>query len=386
MAHLLIFEPDHTGHRLRYVQLLAQAAIAKGDTVTLATTCHARNSDPFLEFIEDLEESITIADWIQSPTTGGVRGFWSRLAWLRESIERFEPDQVLIPYADGLAQVLGVAHRLRITRLPNVPIRGLLFRCGAAYPNQGSLASRWKQIVSAKTATWFKWDRLFHLDEVAVDWYQKAGTTIHHMPDPVDPPLTLKREEARRQIGIEAEGKIIGLVGLIDERKGTDHLIEAFCRANPQGAKLLLVGKVKPQITEILRTQRVQDFVETGRIIVFDGWASNELMLNAISAMDVVCTPYPRHMGSASILLRASAVRRPVLGSDFGWIQHMIQKYQLGESIDVADHAVFAKAIQTSLTDTWQNQVSTSGMKQLESFHSEKNFQRIWLHEQMPPS
>ena len=382
MGSILIFEPDHSGHRFHYVRLIAQAAIAAGYTVALATTRHARASAQYREFVADLEEAIEVDAWIEDRPIGGLKGFRTSLSWLRLSAARAQPDRIIVPYADGLAQVMGLAGRLGLTRLPKIPIRGLLFRCGAAYPPRStSRIDRLKLNISARTAAWFGWERLFHLDVVAVDWYRQRGFDITLLPDPVEAPGTTDRIAARQLIGIPTEGPVIGVVGILDERKGVGELLDAFIQADVVGARLLLAGKVQESISSKLDGPVAKKFLDEGRIILFDAWVEHEFMLNAISAMDVVCTPYPRHMGSASILLRAAAAGRPVLGSDFGWIAYMVKKHKIGRLVDVTDPSAFAEAVTEVLRPEFQTEISDEGMRLITEFHTVESFGRTWLED-----
>ena len=373
MSRILLFEPDHSGHRLHYVRLIAEAAVEAGHEVTLATTRAARSTPPYLEFIGSLEESIDVDAWIEGEAGLGLRNAIGRVAWLRESVRRSSPDHVLIPFADGLAQPLGVVRRSGIARLPDVPMRGLLFRCGAAYPG-----ATWRQRASARAATLYPWDRLFHLDEVAVNWYQQRGQRLEVMPDPIDAPDCTDRVLARNRLGVPPEGVVIGTAGVLDGRKGIDLLIRAFVDADVLDSRLLLVGKVHRELTPLLDSARIRELRDQTRIVVLDQWVEHPFLLDAISAMDVVCTPYPRHMGSASILLRAAAAGRPVLGSDFGWIGHMLRSHAVGETVAVGDPDAFRDAVRTALNGGIA--ASAAAMARLAAAHSPSAFTGLWLN------
>src|SRR5439155_26474622 len=85
------------------------------------------------------------------------------------------------------------------------------------------------------------------------------------------------------------------------------------------------------------------------RLIILDRYVSDEELLAGVSAADVVCTPYPHHIGSASFVIRAAAANRPVLGANYGWISAMVRTFELGEPCNVEDRVAFANTITASL-------------------------------------
>ena len=93
----------------------------------------------------------------------------------------------------------------------------------------------------------------------------------------------------------------------------------------------------------------------------------------AIGAMDVVATPYPRHIGSASIVIRAAAAGRPVLGGTFGWIGWAVTRFGLGRTVDVADPDAFAAALAQSLEESSHYRPSSAARRFVE-FHTPDNY------------
>ncbi len=381
MPNLLIFEVDHNGHRFHYASLLAKEGLARGYEVTLATTRVAVQSDEFYCFFRDLAHSIKVDNWIEEKITGGLRGFCNLLAMLKTSIQLAKPDLVFIPYADGLAQLMSVAKQLRSAKLPDVPMRGLLFRCTAAYCDETTSAwSKWKHTHSALAAVAYPWDKLFHLDEFAIKWYSNRGKDLELMPDPLAPSAKIGQSDAKSVFGIQESRRVVGLVGHLEERKGVDLLLNAFIEADLPNAVLLLVGKTNSFSEACLNTPEVQRFVEAGRIILRKGWVSEESLNNAIRAMDIVCTPYPRHIGAASVVLRAAASHRPVLASDFGWVGKTVEKYNIGKAIPVSDNSVFSRSLKEFIEIRNTSTQYEDGFKELTSFHTPKHFCDQWFN------
>ena len=121
----------------------------------------------------------------------------------------------------------------------------------------------------------------------------------------------------------------------------------------------------------------IRALLRSGRIIAPDGYMSDEDFSLTMFAADLICTPYPRHIGSASIVIRAAAAERPVLGSDFGWIGYVVPRFGLGRICNVTDPAVFAAALRDSLADAHLFRLTESG-RRFVAFHSPDNYRATW--------
>jgi len=85
-------------------------------------------------------------------------------------------------------------------------------------------------------------------------------------------------------------------------------------------------------------------------IVSIDSFVSDVEMLCAIKSCDAVATLYPGHIGSASIVIRAAAMKKPVIGTNFGWIGYVVQKYGLGYSFDVQNESALVDGIDWCFT------------------------------------
>jgi glycosyltransferase involved in cell wall biosynthesis len=380
MSKLLIFEVDHNGHRFHYASLLAKEAVARGYNTTLATNFVATKSEEFRCFFSDVASQIHVDDWITGTITGGIKGFSKQLTMLRESIQRAKPDLIFIPYADGLAQAMSVAAKLRLARLPHIPMRGLLFRCSAAYcDSQTTNWTRWKHTGSAMAAVAYPWEKLFHLDEFAIDWYTRRGIRLASMPEPFDTQPDINRVLVRDRIGLPVNAKVIGLFGHLEMRKGIDLLIRAFYDAGVANSILLLAGNTNAQVRTLLDSFEARQLKDRGALLVLDQWLGQQTMMELISAVDTVCAPYPSHVGSASIVLRASACGVQVIGSDFGWIGHTINKYKLGVTVNVRDRSKFSEVIRDTLSGNSEYKIASETIDSVRNLTSSNNFRCRWF-------
>ena len=379
--HIAIFEPNPDGHHYAHIRRLLPALAALGQRVTFVTSSEGVASSEYEAQIKSLEHLCAVDSSIQRdggrPGIGHVTGWASDLH--RIAID-LAADHVLIPYADGTIQMVGLRRIAGGFSLPpGCELEGLMMRGSFAY-NRPTLrevvrARAWLALTAAAP-----FRVVHHMDPIVVRALERRAPGLwrrtHLIPDPVerfDPPA---RAEARQRLGIPEDGRYIGCVGYMDRRKGIDRLIRAFLATRlGRTDRLLLAGSQESSIRELLADEAA-DAVREGRIISFERYLSDEEFRLSVAAMDVVGTPYPPdsgHSGSSSIVIHAAGQERPVLGSASGWIGDTIQRFGLGQVCDVTDLVAFAGAISGSL-DASSDYRITEGGRRFAEFHRPENF------------
>jgi glycosyltransferase involved in cell wall biosynthesis len=135
-----------------------------------------------------------------------------------------------------------------------------------------------------------------------------------------------------------------------------------------------LAGKLSPGVRAIL--EALPEGVRA-RIHAPDRFLDDDAFDASIAAMDLVCTPYPDHVGSASIVIRAAAAKRPVLGADTGWMQATIPRFRLGRTVTVRDPDALARTLAAALDDA-RDHVPHRAADAFVRFHSHENFAACW--------
>lgn len=378
---VLIYEPAFRGHRLNFVRLLIPALNRLGADIVLATSAEAIRSAEWQVQIAPIVEGATVDASLATPGPGVVANALQRYRDLTGVVARHCPDWMLIPYADGVAQMMGLAAKWGRQILPSsLPVEGLQLRGGFAYP-QPNLRSRVRAELSWRLAAAYPWHRLHQLDPLVHENLlirrPSLAENIDVMPDPIPTPPKIDREAARRELELGTGGRWCGCVGGLDVRKGIDRLIKAFADADLDGGRLLLAGRTDATVRAQLKGPYAT-LVKRQQIVVLDRYISDHELDLAIAAMDLVCTPYPRHIGSASIVIRAAAVGRPVLGSDYGWIGRTVPQFKLGATCDTTDRAAFAAALKAAL-ELSQAHESSAAAREFTAFHTPENFQAVWM-------
>jgi glycosyltransferase involved in cell wall biosynthesis len=377
---VLIFEPDHEGHRLHYIRTMLPGLIELSERVTIALASEAPLSKEFAVHLSNLVEQVEIDASMPRPAGGGMKTARAKLRALKQSIARSRARHVYIPYGDGLAQLLGLPGAWRWAIPRGVEVETLLFRGAVAYP-QVSAKERAKSRVSFAAATRPPWSALFHLDPLVYDWVKHHGSALADrlqlMADPVEAPSAEERSSILRRLKLPDDGRFVGAAGMMNGGKGTDLLIRAFAAADlgPRD-RLLLAGPQNDEIRALLSGE-FNSLFRGGRIVSLDRVLPAADLADAIKVTDLVCVLYRRHVGSASIVIRAAAAGRPVLASDFGWCGYTVPQFQLGRVVDVNDPQAVSRAIERSLEESQAFRLSAAAQRFVE-FHKPENFGALW--------
>jgi glycosyltransferase involved in cell wall biosynthesis len=341
---VVVYEPTPTGHHFAYLALMLPALAELASEVILLTSETARASAQFSLHLEQMAGTIQVDTGIENPGPRSPRAEMRELTSLARAVRRLRP--------------------------------------GFTYPTR----SLRRRLVVGLTPTCIRmgpWNWIHHInpDDIAVLGRQspRMAACCSLMPDPVEPPSTLSRSEARRTFNLPEDGRYIGCAGAIDRRKGIDVLVCAFRDAASRMApndRLLLAGPFDPSIKRFLDQELARELASE-RVLVLDRHLSVTEMNDVIAALDVVCTPYPHHVHSASIVIRAASHGRYVLGNAIGWMKNTIERFHLGECCDVLDAKAFANAIPASLEAASEFHVSESAQR-FARFHSSENFRITW--------
>ena len=376
---VLIFENDATGHRLQHVRVCVEAIADLDVEIVFATSASTPGSQEFRTHIPPVRDRITVdASFIGTDGASPWGSATGRASACAAAVERHRPDHVYVLYADGLAQISGMARLIgRAHRREQVEYEGILMRGRFAYPRRS-----WRDAFVGRAwlaATSLSPFDIFHfLDPIPYERIVlhagRLSAKARLIPEPVEPPTIASRDEARRLLSLPPEGRIVCCPGGLDQRKGVDRLIRAFAAC--QGAlrpddRLLLVGRVHESIREAIRA--TQDLQQSGRIILRNEFVSDEDLHRAIAAADVVAAPYPEHIGSSGIVVRAAALERMVLASNFGWIGMVADRFGLGPTCDCRDDEAIARLLPVALAASESYRPSPAALR-FTRYHTKANY------------
>jgi glycosyltransferase involved in cell wall biosynthesis len=373
----LVFELDHSGHRMQYVRMLIEALTPLSKELVLFTSVDAAASEEYKTHLDGVTPSFRLETRQHRSRGTPLSSSLSKLEAFRVALRNCRPDHVYVPYADGLAQILGAAHTLGANSLPDgVEIEGIVMRGRFAYPS-----NHWYECL--RTFAWLAATRmspfqvLHQLDPIPYGAIKKIGGKLSDrnriIPEPVEAIPQLGVTEARRQIGIPTDGRYIVSLGSGDVRKGTHLLLQAFARAKlATNDRLLLMGKLDREIRALV-TAQMGPWIQDGRLIIIDQYLSHEWFCLGLNAADVICAPYPRHVGSSGIVVRAAAIGKPILASDYGWVGAVVPTFGLGGTCPVSNLDRFSNEIRNSLDNAASFRQTDEGYRFVR-FHTISNF------------
>ena len=376
--HVMVFEGSQGGgHAFNYQRLLLPALAALTDDLIVVANEEVLRLPSTQVHLRDMPAGIQWDACV--PHTSGSQ-FRQKLVIrgaLKAALRRHRPDHLYVPTADTLSQVLGFTAPFDTCEFPfGLEAEAVVHRCGFAYPAD-NLAKQLLYRIGYWGHCHAPWTRFISVDLISYEWIQRHGGRLAErndfLPDPIEDWPIKDRCDACRRLGLAEDSQWIGCVGAINERKGIDLLLAAFAAAPlPPNARLLLAGEHQSSIRELLNT-RYAELVRAGRVVSLDRYLTVEELADTVAALQLVCTPYPRQIALASIVLRAAAGRRPVLATDFGWCGRVVPAFQLGWICNVRNIPEFAQAIARRLEQSSQWQPSPVAERLLE-FHSPENF------------
>ena len=368
--NILICEPNCGGHRLNYVRLFAMAAQRAGADVTLALPALASETAEFKHLSE-------VAGHVKHVVIDG-KGRFGVASWLSSQIRSGLYSNVIVPYADGglaecvtLLEILAIKKSSQRSRVSLLKMRGTF-----AYEEHG-VRRKLQNFMTLRALSSSVIHRVYWIDIIAFEFLKKHHGALARksvfLPDPVPQGQMLSCSEAARALKLPAECRYIGLLGVIDERKGADRLIDAFNSAGlPPQWKLLLAGPFSASIRDKIRAQPA----DSNRIVAVDRFIEHLELQTFFEACELVCAPFRQHIGSSTSVIRAATANRPVLSDSYGWIGEMTKRYQLGSVCDTS--------IERNLTSAINDFAQKAGEwapsqmhQQFVDLHSEPNFLKI---------
>ncbi len=192
-----------------------------------------------------------------------------------------------------------------------------------------------------------------------------CGTDIHRFGK-------VDQQQARQQLGINADTKVILYVGRFDFRKGIETLVRAVAQSQLRGKadlKLIIGGGSRPGQSDGKERDRIEGIVnELGMqdMTVFPGRLGDEDLPIYYAAADVCVVP-SHYEPFGLVAIEAMASGTPVIASDVGGLQYTVVPEETGLLAPPKDNDAFAAAIDRILSHPeWRNQLGRAARKRVE--------------------
>jgi glycosyltransferase involved in cell wall biosynthesis len=384
---VLVFEPQYAGHNLAYVHHLAKRLLSLDCEVHLVTSSQAVVAEEFASHLGGIVDRIHVTPLdtfstrkgTNSIRVNGPSGLWGLWRSLDLGLRAVRPDHLFIPFGNPIASCGGIPNPVcRHLRSRGIESEIVLLSGKYAHPHTGRM-SRFRERIALLSLERGPWSKIHHIVPHAVRTMRNFSSHLQQvaslLPDPVESPPEMTRDQARTLLKIPRPGRVVSLVGLLERRKGVAELLAAFEKAIPDlkpDDRVLLAGKATNEIRELLAT-RYSERIAEGRVLFLNRHLSSEELWAACIAADLVCTPYPNQLFSASIVIRAARVGVPVLANAIGWMEQTIPLFGLGTVCNTSNAETFAINLQSQLNASNHHRIGLAGQRFI-AFHTPENF------------
>lgn len=382
---ILLFEPNHRGHHFVYLARLLPGMLRLPLQITVGTTPEARGSREYKLSLVKYEDSLDWWTGCRLPTGHPLNKASRRARELRAAIRAVKPGYVGLIYGDGLWQVLTLLALVGIRIIPrSMPAEAWLYRGGFAYDDATSLPHRFRRWLFARLLRRGLFKTLYLDDELLLRFAESikgSKTKLVLTPNPIDFLPPKDKADARAELDLPADGRVISSSGMVSPWKGMDQLIYNFVAAASDGRlrdtdRLLLAGPHSEEIVAILASDDIKPWVASGRIVSRDEFLSETQMFAVAAASDLVVAGYPQHSGRSSIILWAAAAGRPVLAAERGCIGYVVHQENLGRTVDVNNVPAFTQAVVDTLDAEWTAD-DAQRVRDYAHWHRIENYQHV---------
>lgn len=340
MRHIVLFEPDPSGHRMVFIRYIVEAIARRGAMrATLVLGPKATQSPQVIALRATFG---TLLDIHVVPDPDPVRGPLALSAKLsrqfgyarrlREAVATLQAeariDHVHIPFADDYC-LFPFAMRRR--PFGPVPWSGIVIRPRFHLARAGAIVPpRREDYVEA-----WAYDRLLR------------GVTLHtlfsidpflasRIQDPrivtlCDPADITDRTPRRDWLPVAPDATVLLAYGHVDHRKAIDRLLRAA--TDPQVPKSLvvaLVGKQDPAMQSVLQGPDAAMLRQQGRLVEVSRHVDDTEEASAFARADIIWCYYPGSYCSSGAMVRAGQMAKPLLASTEGLVGHLTRRHSLG--------------------------------------------------------
>ena len=154
----------------------------------------------------------------------------------------------------------------------------------------------------------------------------------------------MSREEAREELGLLPEDKVLLFFGLVRKYKGLKYLIEAApeCVKNLDGVKICIVGDFGGAKEEYMSLIEVSGVKE--HFVIRDGYVPDNEVEPYFAAADLCICPYISATQSGIVQI-AFGFGLPVVATDVGGLREAVTDRSTGYIVPPEDPGALAKAI-----------------------------------------
>ncbi|MFV1985838.1 MAG: glycosyltransferase family 4 protein [Gemmatimonadota bacterium] len=327
MRILHTLAPAPVGGLERVVQMLAKAQSAAGhDVAVLGVVSPTRDSHPFFAAFDD---SAVDARPLVVPDREWIR----ELRALATELRRWRPE---IVHTHGYRSDVLMGRTARRAGVPTVATaHGFI---GGGLKNR---LYEWLQTASYRRGT-----HAIAVSRPLGEELVRRGvpaSRLHLVPNAWAPDGSfLEREAARRALGLDGPGPIVGWVGRVSREKGADVAVEALTHLPDVRLSIVGDGAMRGELEQCAKEQGTTDRIR------WHGWRSRaDLMLRAFDVLVLSS----RTEGTPIIVLEALAAGVPLVVTRVGGVPDVVRHDREALLVPSEDPVELARAVQACLDD-----------------------------------
>lgn len=337
MTTTILVEPDPGGHRFQAVAHVAQVAARTGD-VLLLTSAGATSEPAYSVFLEAIELDVEEPFDVIHPSTRTIAETIAAVCRVREvsTVVVMDADQSLKRWWFCAPRAFrGVRRPQVVFMLTRYPATlGLTDWVGWKLRISKAVLS----VVAMATGSLHRVAGFAGRDDMSPGWIVRRARD----PD-ICSAHSRDRQKLRTTLDLPADRVLVGIFGVISERKNAP-LIMAALETQSIDADLVLAGGLTPEVKAW-----IESLPETtrNRVLVRDGFLSNEQLDQLVAAVDVVPIALTNN-GPSGIMGKALAAGVPVVSAGSKVRARELVATDAGELADL-DAASIGLAIQRVL-------------------------------------
>jgi glycosyltransferase involved in cell wall biosynthesis len=161
---------------------------------------------------------------------------------------------------------------------------------------------------------------------------------VVYTPDPGQLKFFFSQRFAKNYLKIKKDDFIILIYGAIKMSKGIKELISSLQYLNNNKIKLIIAGKQTDEVKFFLKLEANKQLVNSGQVIIFDGFKNYKDEAILFSASDIVWVGYDDNFsGSSGVLHQAGLANKPVITNRLGLLGYLSKKYKTGSVVNLSN-------------------------------------------------
>lgn len=290
-----------------YTAVLAQAALGRGDAVTLAMPPGSQDTADFRTHLSHLQGRVK---FVELPERVSVR-YLSKLRQNQFSL-------IVVPNGDRLAMSLGLRPLLR--RGSTLSLLVMSDPRLAPAKSFGRLSKLWLKLALIKAAE--------RKRGIEIAWLRGPGAAVSVSErvalDPVivEQDLDIIDAEIKASLGGLSGRYWFGVTGVISPWKNLPLVLTAFEELSDPDSGLLIAGPIAPEVKRSIQLQ-IERLVEKGAsVVVIDRLLTNAEMNLVIRFLDAVVLAYSTHAPNSTLGKAAALGTRVIAAGSDAFLSH----------------------------------------------------------------